>query len=1054
MESFLVYKSSAGSGKTYTLVKEFLKIALCDPNPTRYRNILAITFTNKAANEMKERILENLKLLSLNENDAQYNPQLIDDYSSSFKLDKETLKEKSWIVFQSILHNYSDLKVSTIDKFTHKIIRAFAKDLSLQPDFEIEMDVDTLLKSAINALVDEAGTKKTISSILLKLLDKQIDNEKSWNIEHGIFEFAKTIIREENAPFLDQLKGFSVKDLHDAAHTLAKKRQHVEEEIIKEAKHIIDLLNKHQIEKSFFSRGTFYNFFNDIREGKLEKLIEIGVTITNAIDPSIDKWLTTKAPEYAKQSLDHIKQKIRGCYGNILKLRPDYFTYQLLEENSFNIILANELYSKLNDLKETSGILLISDFNQLISEEIKDQPAPFIYEKIGERYKNIMVDEFQDTSILQWHNLLPLVDNSLSTGEQTLIVGDAKQAIYRFRGGKVEQFDSLPAIIDHNQDDLLLERETSLVNNFKEQLLEFNFRSHSQVVEFNNWFFEAITNFLPSQYKSIYNSVKQIPIEEKSTGIVHIKFIEETDKEELNNAYLASTLQQIKDVNQNGFSHKDICILVRDNKKSSLLADYLLEHQIEVITSESLVIHTNKEVNFLINFLSYIHQPNNNQAKIAITTYLAEQKTLNKLFLSNVKKEKFGNSIDLKGILNSFNKALNDIITLDVSIYDLAEHIIRTFQLNNGAPNPFLICLLDKIQEATFKQNDIGSFLEWWNEHGHKISISTPEGTNAVTIMTIHKSKGLQFPVVICPFVNWELKSRKSTLEWVNINTDLGLDLPVGLIPLKKAIKHTPFSSLLEREEESNLLDNINLLYVALTRPEKQLHIISDTNTTDKKGNLKKGLISSYLYDICQTHPNFIDNTILVGENKPIEQLNKDQQVINLLSINNILSTNWKDKVHLSELYKKNWTEGTYRESIEKGNTIHLILSKIETTTDTNKIIDRLSSEGAINYHNTEELKKEVSEIFNIPSVSEWFDGNGIVKNEHEIITNKGKSLRPDKIILYNNKTYVIDFKTGEKENKHKKQITIYGTILREMGYENVHQYLLYTKHKEVVLVP
>jgi ATP-dependent exoDNAse (exonuclease V) beta subunit len=269
-----------------------------------------------------------------------------------------------------------------------------------------------------------------------------------------------------------------------------------------------------------------------------------------------------------------------------------------LNENAFNIILIKELYEAINKIKEEQNILLISDFNKLISEEIKNQPAPFIYEKIGERYKNIMIDEFQDTSVLQWHNLLPLIDNSLSIGEKTLLVGDAKQAIYRFRGGKVEQFVELPNIIDKSDDVFLEEREITLRNNHKDEFLETNWRSHSQVIEFNNWFFDELKSFLEEDKQKIYHKQEQ-KTTNKNEGYVEVTFLP-YDKDEIEDLYLEKTKEKIDECLEDGFEMKDIAILVSKNKYGKLLSNYLVEENYKVLTSESLLIEEDKEVGLLV----------------------------------------------------------------------------------------------------------------------------------------------------------------------------------------------------------------------------------------------------------------------------------------------------------------------------------------------------------------------------------------------------------------------------------------------------------------------
>lgn len=1043
-KKFQVYKSSAGSGKTYTLVREYLKIVLTQEDPTRYRNILAITFTNKAANELKERILLNLKKLSSPDSSPNFDKTLFDDYKKEFNLDGGTLKKRALDVFESILHNYSDLRVSTIDKFTHKIIRAFSRDLGLNHDFDIEMDTDLLLKSAINEVISEAGVNSDLSKILVNTIEKQIENDKTWNIEKGLFDFSKELIKEENFPFLDKIRTYHIHDITSAKKELSSLQKDLEKSIKGKASEVIQLITNTGIDLSLFNRSTLPNYFLKIIDGEYTHTIEpTSKNLIKWLAGDDLNWLTKKGEDIESSLLSPIKPTILNLNKEIDELLGQYFLIELLYSNMNSLLLINFIYQKLELLKDEQGILLISDFNQIISEEIKDQPAPFIYEKIGERYKNIMIDEFQDTSVLQWQNLLPLIDNSLAFGNNNLLVGDAKQAIYRFRGGKVEQFVELPKIYNHQNDPLLLERQSALEYNYQKENLDTNWRSHSQVIEFNNWFFDNASKFLHDTFQVIYHDGSQNTVEHKQEGYVHTQFIDYKNTEDLNQDYLDYTLDYIKECLQDNFNYTDIAILVRGKKESILISDFLLENNIPVITSESLVIHKNPTVHFLVHFYKYIQSPQDNKAKIEILKFLFPDEDLNQIILEN-------KSLDLEKILKSIGYNLTEIITLDVSIYDLTEHIIRTFNLKKADANPYLIQFLDKLQDFSKHQNDLGSFLDWWDKVGEKISISTPENMDAVSIMTIHKSKGLQFPVVICPFANWKFNpSNNPPQKWITLdNVTDNLDL--FLLPLKKQLKKTPFSYLLDEEHQVEMLDNFNLLYVALTRPETRLYIISDNDTHNIKGELKDKKISSFIWEVISSNTDFNHDSLSlsIGKTKKIENNPKaDANAENLININ---TTNWRKNVSLSETYRKDWDIKEYQKVMAYGNKIHLVLSLIKNTDDIQPVIEQLIEEGEIKKSEKTVFINEINEILSIPEVNNWFNSNGIIKNEEELITEEGKTLRPDKVIIENNRVILIDYKTGEHNPSYKKQLDEYAMALEKMNYKNIEKYILYTSLRKI----
>ncbi|MEZ7930595.1 MAG: UvrD-helicase domain-containing protein [Flavobacteriales bacterium] len=1039
LENFITYKSSAGSGKTYTLVKEFLQIVFQSDNPTRYRNILAITFTNKAANEMKERVIENLRELT-----KEQDNDLIIDYEKAFGINKKILREKAKKVLQSILHNYSDLKISTIDKFTYKIIRAFSKDLNLSSDFEIEMDKDKILTEAIDLIISKAGEDERLSKILLEFLNSQIENEKDWRIEKSIFDFSKELTNEESEPFLERLKEVSDEDFEKIRKFITSELKKEEETIVEKAKKVLDLFEKNGLTVANFSRGTIFNYFLAILNGEIDKLLKTTDTLEKAINENV--WLPKSASVDTVSRMESINEEVRSLYFDIIDSSKKYFFYDLLNENAFNIILIKELYEAINKIKEEQNILLISDFNKLISEEIKNQPAPFIYEKIGERYKNIMIDEFQDTSVLQWHNLLPLIDNSLSIGEKTLLVGDAKQAIYRFRGGKVEQFVELPNIIDKSDDIFLEEREITLRNNHKDEFLETNWRSHSQVIEFNNWFFDELKSFLEEDKQKIYDKQKQ-KTTNKNEGYVEVTFLP-YDKDEIEDLYLEKTKEKVDECLEDGFEMKDIAILVSKNKYGKLLSNYLVEENYKVLTSESLLIEEDKEVNFVINFLKFIHNNNENSAKLEMIKYFFEDEKYSPALLSYSKKVKNKANINIKELLMKLNPKFDLVKLFELSLYDLAETIMRQFIEDSKEGNSFLIKLLDVIYSFTLKNNDLQSFLTYWENNSWRISLETPED-NAITIMTVHKSKGLQFPVVISSFTNWEFHSSMNIpKKWVEMDGKVP-HLPIGILPLKSKILGTDFAYLKEIEDEHVKLDKFNQLYVALTRPEKRLYVISDDAVRTKK-EFKTNNIHPFLYRICLTHENFNENELILGERIKEPKKEKVKSADSNLEIKTVISTNWREKIRISQQYNEIWGEEGYKERIAYGNLIHNILAKIETKEDIEPAILDFAEQGLITNNEVEALGKEIAEILEVNEVKPWFSGTGKIMNEKDILSKEGKLYRPDKVILFPNKTVVVDFKTGEKQEKYANQITNYANLLSEMNYPNIEKYLLYTKDKSV----
>ncbi len=1042
LKNFIVYKSSAGSGKTYTLVREFLRIVIESDDSTRYRNILAITFTNKAAAEMKERVLDNLKNLS-----EEKDSNLLLDYAKEFGIEKDIIKTKARKILQSVLHNYSDLKILTIDKFTHRIIRAFAKDLNLSADFEIEMDSDVILKESIDLLISKAGKDEELSVVLLDYLNSKIDDEKNWKIEDDLFNFAKELLKEDNDYFLESLKQMENEALKKSKSFVLSRKKELETEVSKAAKSLLDLLEKNGIESTDFAGQTIFNFYKKISEGEFDSLTKpFSKRLQDALYE--DKWLVGKASTTAKANIGLIQEELKNMHNEITDVAGEFFLFRLLSENSYNVFLIKEIVESISSIKEEGNILMISDFNKLISTEIKNQIAPYIYEKIGERYKNIMIDEFQDTSVMQWHNLIPLIDNSLSVGQKTLLVGDAKQAIYRFRGGKVEQFVSLPHIIDKKDDELLEERELAMVNNHRPEKLETNYRSHEQVIQFNNWFFEGLKKFLPENNQKIYDFHSQLT-NKKNEGLVEVSFLD-GEKEELDELNLEKIKLKIEECKADGFQLKDISILVGKNKAGTKVSNYLIENGYEVLTSESLLIAEDPEVKLISNFLRYIQNNQDNKAKVEVIKYFFENEKYSPALLKHTTKIKKKTTILLNELLVAINPNFNIEKLYEMSLYDMAETLSREFIPPNQKPNAFLIEFLNIIHSYSSRVNDLKSFNDYFLSKSEKLSLDTPD-SDAITIMTVHKSKGLQFPVVISAFTNWDFYVGTNRANvWVDFEGKYP-DLPFGIIKLKKEVEATAYKHLYSEDYENIKLDKFNMLYVTLTRAEQRLYVICDRKVQKGKGEFIDNKINSFVFQVCQTHENFKDDKLVVGERKKKEKT--EETIEKIEELTSMTSTNWRAKINISKQYQDLWGEKSKGGKIAYGNLIHNIMAQVNSEKDIEQSVSDFTEQGIISLNQQEFYKNEIAEILKIPGVENWFLPDNLVANEKEIISKDGSLYRPDKIIMLKDKTIVLDFKTGEKRKSYAKQLDNYDQLLSDMNYPNIEKYLLFTKERELVKI-
>jgi ATP-dependent helicase/nuclease subunit A len=678
IKNFHIYKSSAGSGKTYTLVKEYLKIVLL--NPAKVSHILAITFTNAAAAEMKARIVDELgNLISLKEQPHNKKARSLlnqimtewEEYHEPEIPTEDTVINHAGLVLKHILHRYSEFSVSTIDSFVHRVIRTFAFDLFLPFHFDVELDAESLLTQATDTLISRAGIDKNLTELLISFMLNQADDEKDLRIELQIIEMGKTLMDEDGSSSLQKLKGMSLDDFLMVAKTLRKTIKAYEVTVANQAKEAMTIIEDHQLSSSDFyqTRSGVHGYLSNLASGLTGEKITPNSYVIRTLED--DKWASGKADAAAKTAIQEIKQTLTNIITSITG--PDmllvnlYKIYTAIGKTIFPVAVLNELENILEEIKSDNVLLHISDFNKKIAGIVAEQPVPFIYERLGEKYHHYMIDEFQDTSGLQWQNLLPLIDNALAGGRMSLVVGDGKQAIYRFRNGDVEQFAALPNLTSSIRSVAKPEWEQSLTANQALKNLGTNYRSKQEIVSFNNKFFTYAKDFLSHNLKVIYDEAEQHSLPSKTGGYVEITFVDpeevvshpavHTDEhsnpesnpvntrlettsnrrdagsdEENDPSYQQATLSHVIEVIQRlrdaGHPLSDITILCRANHEASLVARTLLEQSIPVISSESLLLNQSDDVNFIISVIRLLSNQHDQIAAAEILGYLCKKKLI------------------------------------------------------------------------------------------------------------------------------------------------------------------------------------------------------------------------------------------------------------------------------------------------------------------------------------------------------------------------------------------------------------------------------------------
>ncbi|WP_372752758.1 UvrD-helicase domain-containing protein [Mariniflexile sp.] len=1028
---FTIYNASAGSGKTFTLVKEYLKILFKSKNLEQFKRILAITFTNKAVAEMKERIIKMLKKFS--DEAILDNPDsMFETICQELRIAPQELHEKSKLLLNTILHNYAAFDISTIDRFTHKLIRTFAYDLKLPLNFEVELDQDALLSEAVDSLISKAGTDAILTKVLVEFAIEKADDDKSWDVAFDFNKIAKLLTNENDIPFIETLKDKTLDDFKSLKTQLKKEIATTETAIVEGAESLLTLFQEAGLEFNDFTSGYLPKHFQKLADknfdvafgNKWQENLENGTLYPKRVSAHTASTIEQLQPQIVqafnltKQAVFHIKF-LKAFYRNITPLS-----------------VLNAINNELNMLKIDQNKMLISEFNSIISKEICNQPTPFIYERLGEKFKHYFIDEFQDTSTMQWENLMPLLDNSLATESgSTMLVGDAKQAIYRWRGGKAEQFIHL---FNKTSKPFLFEQNV--------KSLDFNYRSYKEVVNFNNGFFNYLASqvFSNDAYINLYENAKQT-ISKEEAGYVSLSFLNLEKEDTRDDVFCETVFKTIQNCLDNNFKLEDICVLVRKKKEGVAVANYLSQKNIPIISSETLLICNAPEVALINNILSILVQPKNNEIKVLILEFLASKfKIENKhdFFINhiNLSSEQFFKSFE------TFNIHISKQQLLQLPLFDLAETIVRSFNLVEKS-NAYIQFYLDVVLEFSNKKgSNISGFLEYFEKKKESLSIVSPVGQDAIQIMTIHKSKGLEFPVVIFPYADLDIYKEIEPKEWLPINKEVYNGFTHTLLNFNKDFENfgNVGHEIFIKHKSEQELDNINLLYVTLTRAVEQLYIISSNETTSKGDVTTKkysGLFINYLQYLGVWNDSEINYTFGSQSRQSVPKFISSENTVQT----EFISTS-KESQNIKVVTKSGMLWDTNQEeAIEKGNLIHNIMAKIKTKDDVEMAISEYLNAAIISPEQAVRLKKIALQIVNHPVLEAYYLPNITIYNERDIIAKDGIILRPDRVVLTNeNEGVIIDYKTGFEDKKHIQQLHSYQDVLLDMNIRIKKKILVY----------
>jgi len=1066
-----ILQASAGSGKTFSLTAHYLTLLFSGDN--KYREILAVTFTNKATEEMKTRILE--VLLGFAKGDPS---RKIEDYRKLIlaaypELKPESLKLKADIIYRKILHDYSRFSVSTIDGFVQKVIRGFAFELGLNADYNLEMNYDKVKDDLVNKLDGALNDNKQLLQWIIDLAIERISDNKSWNYKSELYNLIGEIFSERFQVFesaVEELGIENIDELFKRYITVTKEEiKNFEQEIVQlatDAQQALEVLGIENDQLKGKSKSPLTKLIL-VARGDLSKV----ESLFKLIDTP-DEWFqkNTSNPE-AFETINPILKKISSHY---IAHLPNYQLAIAFNKNLYYLRLMQEIAVLLKEYRAENDNLLISDAQKLISgitEDAGENPS-FIWEKVGNRYRNFLFDEFQDTSTSQWGSFKSLLTNAIATPSQHLtdhlIVGDTKQSIYRWRNG------------DWN----ILHKHAKLdvgAHNVIEESLAENYRSTENIIEFNNFLYQAIPLMLQNELNEIvkskpenifnwwqhqhYNSIitdiyagstqkfaantpKGGTIKIKKFGKDHAPDEARFSETVFRDIALNDVIQEIFDLkNEKQYALKDIAILVRSNSEAMLTVQKLMEHKLPVLSGDALLISNNSAVELIINTLKTLigldAQTALYKANCIALYHALQQKEVNANHFLNL------NNVSLSSLSHILPKSLceNWQSWLQLPLPELVEILIDAYGLKSLNQHlPYLLAFRDLTANAS-KQGEKGiiSFLGWWDEDGVKKSLPSPEGADAIQIITIHKSKGLAFRAVFVPFCNWEVKGKTNSTFWVSSEDTAYKELRG--IPLKynEALGDSSIAKAYYEELLYNNMDALNMLYVATTRSKDYLYIATMAKKEMKLSNM--GDVINFTLD-----DKFNENSAFEIVDHVISESKTE-------STNFIKLAGYPTSSRLSELYIPSEEKHlkhlvNIEKSGRKGSILHDILASASTEKGVTDYAAGLVLQGIIKADEEEKLINSALEVLNHPELKEILNQATESINEKSIIDANGKLHRPDRVLINNDSVIILDYKfTLEENDKHIKQVDVYRNLLSEMGFKNIKTYLFYAVTGKLKLV-
>ncbi len=1067
-------KASAGSGKTHRLTGEYLRLLFSRPN--NHTHILAVTFTNKATDEMKSRIVEELYHLSAGESSGY-----LEDLMQEFTMNEGRVRGLARSILETILHDYSAFNISTIDRFFQRTMRAFTREIGLAGGYNIEVEESAMLMEAVDLMLSELDKpeNKSLSDWLLRFMQDSIEEGRNWKIESQVYELAaqlsnetyKSLTPEEFAVIQD--KQF----LEEYRLMLLRIIRSYEREIKEAGVQAVQIMEQYGLAVNDFKygKGSGFLLLVKLANGIIDKPSD---RLRGAAD-NVEAWIGGKAKDKENVFYSAYAAGLNDCLNRIIQLSDndrEYATAKAILQNFYTLGILSDIKNRLRSLQQENNTLFLSDTTELLNQIIAGADAPFIFEKTGTLLTHYMIDEFQDTSRMQWQNFMPLIRESIASGNFNLIVGDVKQSIYRWRNS---DWRLLEETVEED-----LHRE-----NIRNHVLGTNWRSDAHIIRFNNAFFtnaaallqEEVNKLMQedetdpgtspnSQITDAYAEVYQAfpPHKHEDEGQVKITFLTSDEDEKWKEKALERVPREVEALQDQGFALKDIAILVRTNSEATEVAEMMLDYaeqhrdgpyRYDIISNEALLIGKAQAVKAMIALMRHFQHPNDpTRRMMALFEYyrFRRRDTPEEAIRSYMEGDSDGFPPELQAHFRElatmpFYEMIESFFSLSADALDEKE---------NAHVQAFLDIAL---RFGTSRSGDLNSFLEWWDEKGHEKALFSPDSQNAIRLLTIHKSKGLGFGAVIMPFLSWNTDhgSGRSHIIWCKPEEAPFDTLRITPLKYGKKLTGTIFRDDYLEERLFTYIDNLNMLYVAFTRAKHRLIAFAPLpGKSETVSDISDLLWRSFTIT---SQPSTAERLLI---NLPDYFQEKEQSLI----YGDVTHYGTKESPPAQSSKTGKWHSiplgdrlrlrlngiGYFTDdgSRDYGRLMHAIVSNVKTLSDLSWAVEQKISDGELPEADREKTYNSLHAMLSLPVVADWYNGKYTVLNETQLLDPTRGFRRPDRVMIGSGEVIVADYKFGEVQDpKYIRQVQQYVHTIREMGFDNVNGYLFYMKTGHLVQV-